>query len=145
MRYLWNPWQDVRQLQREMNDLFERRGGREESALERGWAPAVDIYEDPEGFLLTAELPGLDPAKVELTVEDNNLTLRGTRELEYPDSRENYHRLEREYGAFARTFSLPATVDASGIDAEFKQGLLRVRIPKRGEVQPKQISVKVSE
>ena len=146
MRYRWNPWED---LQREMSSVLEshlgaRRPTRDEPS-EWGWRPPVDIFEDPEYYLLIAELPGVDPVKVDLRVEDNRLTISGTRQMEFAERKESYHRLEREYGAFARTFSLPASISADKIDAEYKQGLLRVRIPKRPEVQPKQISVRVSE
>jgi len=143
MRYQWNPWEE---LQREMNTLFESHARRQpEEQTEWGWRPAVDIFEDSEYYLLVAEIPGVDPAKVDLSVEDNRLTINGTREMEFDDRKESYHRLERQYGAFARTFSLPASVSADRIDAVYRHGLLRVVIPKRPEVQPKQINVKVSE
>ena len=142
MRYRWNPWQD---LQREMNSVFENHLRQREDGGEWGWRPPVDIYESPEYYLVVAELPGVDPSKVDLRVEDNRLTLHGNRTMEFADTKENYHRLERQYGAFSRTFSLPATVQSEQIAAEFKHGLLRVRIPKRPEVQPKQINVKITE
>ena len=144
MRYRWNPWEE---MQREMNSLFENRRQQRDVDQDEwpGWRPLVDIYEDVESYLLIAELPGLDPAKVDLKVEDNRLTINGNRDLEYADRRDNYHRIERQYGSFARTFSLPASVLTEKIDAEYKHGLLKVRIPKRPEVQPKQISVRISE
>ena len=143
MRYQWNPWQEMRRLQRDMNDVLdnEPRSG----SPEVGWQPAVDIYEEVERFLVTVEAPGIDPEKVEVRVEDNHLTLRGSRELEFEDRKENYHRLERDYGIFTRTFSLPTTVEAEKIVAEYKQGLLRITIPKRSEVLPKKITVRVTE
>jgi HSP20 family protein len=148
MRYRWNPWEDLERLQREVNSLFERRqpgGERNTTTPEWSWRPLVDIYEDVERYLVIAEVPGIDPSKVELKVEDHNLTLRGERGMEFADKRDNYHRVERDYGIFTRTFSLPNTVDAEKIQAEYKHGLLRITIPKRTEVQPKQISVKVTE
>lgn len=147
MRYRWNPWQDLHRLQGEMNAIFEnhRPNETEPHTQERGWRPVVDIYEDVEHFLVTAELPGIDPQKVDLRIEDNQLTLQGSREMEYPERREGYHRLEREYGAFTRSFTLPTTVDSSKIHAEYKHGLLRISIPKRAEVMPKQIAVKITE
>ena len=145
MRYRWNPWEE---LQREMNSLFENHALHrqpEQESKEWNWRPLVDIYEDVESYLLVAEVPGIDPAKVDLKVEDNRLTINGAREIEFPERKENYHRIERQYGTFARTFSLPASVLTDKIDAEYKNGLLKVRIPKRPEVQPKQISVRVTE
>jgi len=142
MRYRWNPWED---LQREVNSLFESRQRRGEESAEWGWKPPVDIYEDNESYLLVAELPGVDSSKVDLRVEDGRLTIHGSRELEHADKKENYHRVERLHGAFSRTFSLPNTVQQDKIQAEYKHGLLRVMIPKRAEVLPKQISVKITE
>jgi len=142
----WNPWQELNRMQEEVNSLFENRRRREpESEPEWAFNPAVDIYEDAERYLLTVEVPGIDPAHVELKVQDNHLSLKGERKLEHEDRKENYHRLERAYGTFLRTFSLPTTADAEKISADYKQGLLRVTIPKKSEVRPKQISVKVTE
>ena len=145
----WNPWHDLNRLQREMNSLFENRmaaapHGEEEPAV-CDWRPAVDVYEDMERYVLTAELPGFDPGKVDVKVEDSRLTLRGERKLEREDKKENYHRIERAYGTFARTFTLPTTIDVTKITAEYKQGLLQVSIPKKPEVMPKQVTVKVTE
>ena len=149
MRYRWNnPWQNMQRLQGlqgEMNDLFENHRQDEQPTADWAWRPSVDIYEDPERFLVTAELPGVDPKKVDLRIEDNHLTLKGSREMEYSDRRDNYHRLERAYGTFSRTFSLPTTVNSDKIEAEYRHGLLRISIPKRAEVMPKQIAVKIAE
>jgi HSP20 family protein len=142
----WNPFQELDRLQRDMNALFENRMQRDdETTAVADWRPSVDIYEDNERFVLTAELPGIDPTKVDLKVEENRLSLRGERKLEFEDRKENYHRVERFYGTFARTFSLPNTVDGQKIVAEYKNGMLRVTIPKKPEVMPKQISVKINE
>ena len=141
----WNPWQESNGLQRVMNTLFESRmQGEEDAAPVCDWRPPVDVYEDQERYLVTAELPGVDPSKVDLKVEDNRLMLRGERTLERQDKKDNYHRIERCYGTFARTFTLPTTVDAAKIAAEYKNGELHVSIPKKPEVMPKQISVKIS-
>lgn len=146
MRYRWNPWHDFNRLQREMSSLFENQIHRDADPEEGyGWRPAVDIYEDPERFLVTAELAGIDPAQVDLRVEDSRLTIRGNRPMEFEEKRDHYHRLERQYGNFSRTFTLPTTVQPDKIQAEYKQGLLRVTIPKRAEVQPHKIQVKVTE
>jgi len=144
----FNPFHELNRIQREMNALFDSRmsnNADEDSPTTCDWRPAVDIYEDNERFVLWAELPGIDPARVDLTVEDNRLSLRGERKLENVEKKENYHHIERMYGTFARTFTLPNTVDGTKITADYKQGLLTVSIPKKPEVQPKQISVKIHE
>ena len=147
MRYRWNPWQDLNRLQRDMSSLFENHLHRSAADPEEGWGwrPPVDIYEDPERFVVSAELPGINPDKVDLRVEDNRLTIRGDRNMEFEEKKENYHRIEREYGTFSRTFTLPTTVEPDKIRAEYKHGLLRVTIPKRPEVQPHKIQVKITE
>ena len=143
----WNPWNEVGRLQRDMNDLFYNRlnGPEGDTELSGGWRPEVDIFEDPERFLLSAELPGLEPDDVDIKVEDHTLTLSGERKLEFEDRKESYHRIERTYGKFSRTFSLPESVDAEKILAEYKNGLLKVSIPKKPQVLPKKISIKVHE
>jgi HSP20 family protein len=141
----WNPWQEFNRLQGDMNALFEdRMRGEEDTAPVCDWRPPVDVYEDHERYLVTAELAGVDPSKVDLKVEDNRLTLRGERTLERQEKKDYYHRIERSYGTFARTFTLPTTVDAAKIVAEYKNGVLQVSIPKKPEVMPKQITVKIS-
>lgn len=110
----------------------------------RGFAPAVDIFEDTDAIHVKAELPGVKSEDVKIDVENNVLTLRGERKLERRDEKDSYHRVERSYGAFARQFMLPRTVDAEKIEAELKEGVLTVRLPKRAEVKPRQISVKAS-
>jgi HSP20 family protein len=141
----WSPFQELNRLQRDMNALFESRTSDDETTNVADWRPAVDVYEDHERFVLSAELPGVDPGTVDLRVEEGRLTLRGERKLDNEQRKENYHRIERYYGTFARTFSLPTSVDGSKISAEYKHGLLRVSIPKKPEVMPKQISVKITE
>jgi HSP20 family protein len=141
----WNPWNELNRLQRELNELFERRFEGEQETEEPRWRPQMDIYEDGERFVLSAELPGIEPGQVEINVENDLLTLSGERTLEHEDQRESYHRIERTYGKFARSFTLPKSVDAEKIAAQFKNGVLTVTIPKKAEVQPRQINVKVSE
>jgi HSP20 family protein len=147
MMIRWNPYHELSRLQREMNNLFESTATRSETddtpAVD--WRPAVDIYEDAERFVLTAEVTGIDPSKVDLRVEENRITLRGERKLEREEQKQNYHRIERPYGTFARTFTLPVTVDPTKIAAEYKHGLLHVSIPKKADVMPKQITVKIGE
>jgi HSP20 family protein len=143
----WNPFHELNRLQRDMNELFENRmkNSDEETTNACDWRPLVDVYEDVERYIVHAELPGIDPSEVKINVEENRLMLRGERKLHDEAKRENYHRIERYYGTFARTFTLPSTVDTEKISAEYKHGLLSVSIPKKLEVQPKQITVKVTE
>ena len=143
----WNPWNEMSRLQREMNDLFDsrRRGEEDGAAIEAAWQPEVDVYEDPERFILSADLPGMSPDGVQVNVENNRLFLRGERILPFESTKENYHRIERSYGKFGRTFTLPDSVDGDKIQAEYKNGILNVTIPKRPEEQPRTISVKVTE
>lgn len=107
------------------------------------WSPAVDVYEDQEGITLTAELPGLAVEDIDLRVENDTLTLKGERKLEREDKREGYRRVERSYGTFSRSFSLPDTVDTERIKAESKNGVLKVFLPRREETKPRQIQVKI--
>ena len=107
------------------------------------WVPACDIYETPKEIVVKAELPGLKKEDVFVTLENNVLTIRGERKFEEEVKRENFHRVERNYGEFLRSFTLPTFIDANNILAEFKDGLLWVFLPKREEAKPKQIDVKV--
>jgi HSP20 family protein len=143
----WEPFGDLMSLQDRMNRLFDesyrstQRGASDEWALGGSWAPAVDIYEQGTDIVLKAELPGVDPKDVDIRLENNVLTLRGERKLDSEVKRESYHRVERSYGTFSRSFTLPTVVDQAAIKAEFKDGLLRLTLPKREEAKPKQIAV----
>jgi HSP20 family protein len=139
----WNPARDFARLQEEVNRLFDTTyGSRQTESF--GWTPAVDIFEDAEGVTFKFELPEVEAKDVEVRLEDGTLTVRGERKLEREDKRDGYHRLERSYGAFARSFSLPATLDSEKVTAEAKNGVLRIFVPKRAEAKPKSISVKVN-
>lgn len=137
----WEPFRDIARLQDEMSRLFEdRRFGAGESV---GWTPACDIYEDEEGVALRFELAGVDPKDVDVRFENGVLTVNGERKLEREDKRDNYHRIERSYGTFTRSFSLPGTVDADRVKAETKNGVLTITLPKKAEAKPRAIQVKV--
>lgn len=147
----WEPFRDLVSVQDRMNRIFEeafrgaaRPGAEEDWALGGAWAPAVDIYEHEGNIVLKAELPGIDPKDVQVGVENNVLTLRGERQFESEVKREQYHRIERAYGTFSRSFTLPNVVDTGKIKAEFKDGVLRVVLPKREEAKPKQISIAIT-
>jgi HSP20 family protein len=149
----WEPFRDLASLQERMNRLFEDsfhgRGGspagrEDEWALGGSWAPSVDIYEHDNTIVLKAEIPGVDPKDVDIRVENNTLTLRGERKLDHEVKRDSYHRVERTYGQFSRSFTLPSTVNTEKIKAEYKDGVLKVALPKREEAKPKQIQVDVT-
>ncbi len=144
----WEPFRDLVSIQDRMNRIFEDafRGGRqtdEEWALGGTWAPPVDIYEHEGNLVLKAELPGIDPKDVDVRVENNVLTLHGERKFDQEVKRESCHRVERSYGTFSRSFTLPNVVDTGNIKAEFRDGVLRVTMPKREEAKPKQIQIQV--
>src|SRR5438045_4187412 len=142
-----DPFRDLVALQDQLFRTFDsayRGSGREdEQSMVATWSPLVDVYEDGEGITLKAELPEVDVKDVEIQVEGNTLTLRGERKLEKEEKRDGYHRIERTYGAFARSFTLPSSVDAEHISAESKDGVLKVFLPKRPETKPRQIKVAV--
>ena len=139
----WDPWRELARMQEDLGRVFDDRWT-VRSSESVGWTPAVDIYEDEEGLTLRFELAGVDPKDVDIRFENGTLTLKGERKLELEDRRDNYHRIERQYGSFTRGFSLPATVDAEKIKAESRNGVLVVTLPKKAEAKPKSIQVKVS-
>lgn len=143
----WEPFRDLVASQRDFDRLFREAfnplfGEGEPST--RTWAPAVDIFENPNSIVLKAELPGLDPKDVEVRVEDNTLYLKGERKFEREVKEENYHRIERSYGSFARSFSLPNSIDSEKVDAGYKDGVLTLTLPKREEAKPKTVKINVS-
>jgi HSP20 family protein len=143
----WQPFRELAGLQDRMNRLFDdslRHTGGEDWALGGSWAPVVDIYEKDGNIILKAEIPGVDPKDVDIRVEDLVLTLKGERKFDNEVNRDNYHRVERTYGAFSRSFTLPTVVDVEKIKAEARDGVLRVILPKKEEAKPKQISISVS-
>jgi HSP20 family protein len=145
----WEPFRDLVALQDRMNRLFDesyrgRSSSEEDWALGGSWAPAVDIYEKDGNIVLTAELPGVDAKDVDVRVENNVLTLRGERKFSDEVKRESYHRVERSYGTFTRSFTLPNVVATDQIKADFKDGMLKLILPKREEAKPRQISINVA-
>ena len=142
----WDSLRDMAAQQERMSRMFEGFYGRPQEELARGsWVPAVDIYSNGQHELvLNAELPDMKQEDIDLTVEDNTLTLRGERKLDGEVAEEQFHRIERSYGSFVRTFGLPPTVDAGKVSAEYKAGVLTVRLPLREEAKPKQIKVQVA-
>ena len=145
------PFRDLGSLQERMNRLFDesfrgiapRAGAEEDWALGGSWAPAVDIYEQEGNIVLNAEVPGVDPKDVDILIENNVLTLRGERKFEREVKEENYLRIERAYGSFQRSFTVPATIQQDKIKAVFKDGVLEVSLPKAEEARPKQVKIDV--
>jgi HSP20 family protein len=139
----WDPFRDMMILRDKMNRLFEDvYSGREEQGLLLGtWAPSVDIYETEAELVLTAEVPGIDEKDIEIRIEDNTLTVKGERKLEKEAKEENYHRIERSYGSFQRSFSLPAYVNHEKVQAEQRDGVLKITMPKKLEVKPRKVKI----
>ena len=138
----WDPVRELAGMEVDrLNRMFADWYG---EAFNRGWLPPVDIYEtDEHEFVIKAELPEMKREDINLTFENNVLTLRGERKFEHEAKRDNFHRVERSYGAFSRSFTLPNTVDGSRINAAYKDGVLTIRLPQRDDAKPKQISVNV--
>jgi HSP20 family protein len=143
----FEPFRDLFNSQdrfnRVLSQAFSQAFGDEESKL-GAWAPAVDIFETDENLVVKAEIPGVNPKDVEVRVEDNTLYLKGQRKFENEVKDENYHRIERSYGSFTRTFALPSSIDADKVAAEYKDGLLTLTLPKREEAKPKTIKIQVA-
>lgn len=136
----FDPFRDITTLRDEMNRLFSRTIG-EGSSGASAWTPAVDIFDAADAIVLKAELPGLSADDIDIEVDDNVLTLRGERRFEETVEEGRYYRLERSYGSFQRSVTLPQGVKADQITAEFDNGVLTVRVPKADEVKPRKITV----
>jgi HSP20 family protein len=147
----WEPAREINSLQQEMNRLFSTffdapaAGGGGSAAGVRRWIPAMDLVETDAHFVLRADLPGLSEGDVELSLEDNVLTLSGERKAEHEDRGEGFYRLERAAGSFSRSLTLPEGVDADAIAARFDQGVLEVRIPKPEQRKPRRLQIQVGE
>ena len=140
----WNPYRELNSLQNHMNRLFDAQfGGRDESLTTGAFVPAVDVYEDEHSIQLKLEVPGVAEKDLDIRVENNNLTVSGERKFEKEEKEENFHRIERRYGSFTRSFSLPTTVNTEDIKADYEQGVLKIRLAKRQEAKPKQIKVNI--
>jgi HSP20 family protein len=140
----YDPFRDLRSLQEEVNRLFSTNLTRSfaEEGIGRGaWSPSVDIYENKDEIVLEAELPGMRREDFELSIENNVITLRGERQFEKRDDADNYHRVECSYGSFTRSFTLPQTVSSEGAKAEYRNGVLRVALPKREEAKARRIQI----
>jgi HSP20 family protein len=141
----WDPFRDLSILQERMNRVFEDAAGRgwkgEEPSPTTSWSPAVDIYETDNQIMVQAELPGIERKDIALQLENNVLTLKGERRFEKETKQENYHRIERSYGGFSRAFTIPTIVDEDKIRADYKDGILKIELPKKEQVKSKQIKI----
>ncbi len=140
-----DPFRELFELQRNINQLFDNRvGSRSEEGVGLStWTPSVDIFEDEASYLVKIELPEVSREDVKVNLNENNLSVTGERRLENEDKRDGYHRVERSYGQFYRSFTLPPNVNPEAINAEFRDGVLRLTLPKKEEAKPKQIEVQV--
>ncbi|HKN37127.1 MAG TPA: Hsp20/alpha crystallin family protein [Terriglobales bacterium] len=140
----WDPFRDLNMLQDRMNRLFDDAGRTwrtDEPAATTSWSPSVDIFETEGEIVVKAELPGMDRKDIQLNLENNVLSLRGERKFQKETKDDNYHRIERSYGVFSRAFSIPATVDEERIRADYKDGVLKIVLPKKDQAKPKQIKI----
>ena len=142
----WDPFRELTTLQERMNRLFRDSfgpEGREEALTTSVFAPPVDVYEDEHNVTLKIEVPGIDEKDIDVRLENNTLTVHGERKFEKEEKEENFRRVERQYGSFTRTFTLPTTVDAEKVAADYDKGVLKITLPKKAEAKPKQIKVNV--
>ena len=139
----WNPVRELDEFQNRLSTFFGGPAWRSKEGNFGSWAPAVDIIEDDKEFLVKADLPEVKKEDLHINVENGMLTIHGERKFEREDKKKRYHRTERSFGSFTRSFSLPDGSDSTKIRAEFKDGLLQVHIPKSETARPKQIEVKV--
>ena len=141
----WDPFREFSTLQDRMNRLFrDSYGDRDEALTTSSFAPPVDVYEDEHHVTLSIEVPGIDEKDIDVRVENNVLTVHGERKFDQEQKEENFRRVERQYGSFTRSFTLPSTVDNNNIQASYSKGILKIQLAKKAEAKPKQIKVNVS-
>ena len=145
----WNPFTEVDEMERRMSEIFERPFlpsiWRRLPIEQMTWAPAIDVFEKGDKFVVKAEVPGMKEDDIHVSVEGDVLTIKGEKKTELEVKEEDYYRSERSYGSFFRSIALPSTVDASKIEADYDNGVLEVSIPKKPEVKPKKIAIKKKE
>jgi len=140
----WEPFREFATLQDRMNRLFRDNYGEGQEALSTStFAPPVDVYEDEHNVTLKIEVPGIDEKDIDVRIENNLLTVHGERKFEQEEKEENFRRVERQYGSFTRSFTLPTTVNADQAQAHYDKGILKIQLAKKAEAKPKQIKVNV--
>jgi HSP20 family protein len=140
----WDPIRQGASLQNRFNSLFRELNEAEAPLATAAFAPAVDIYEDDKKVVLKLEVPGIKQKDLDVSIENKTLTVKGERRFEAEEKEENFHRIERRYGAFYRAFTLPSTVDTEHVDAKYNAGVLKLELLKKPEAQPKQIKINVA-
>jgi len=135
------PTREFAALQNRVNSLFQDFGSNSDTVTAASFVPAVDVYEDTGKVVLKLELPGIKEEDVDVRVENQSLTVRGERKLEAEEKQENFHRIERSYGSFFRSFSLPNTVDTENVAASYNAGVLKLELKKKASAQPRQIKI----
>lgn len=144
---IFESFRDLLDLQREMNRLFDaslgRRVAKNQDIADTGWVPAVDIYDNKDNLVIKTDLPGMTQKDIDVSVEDDVLRIKGERKKETETKEKNFYRVERTYGVFERSFTLPSNVDATQIKATYKDGVLELVLPKKEEAKPKQIKVDI--
>jgi len=142
----WEPFRDSAPVQDRLNRLLRQLSspeGPEEALTTTRLAPPVDIYEDEHTITLKMEVPGIDEKDIDVHIEGNTLTVHGERQLEKEEKEENFRRVERQYGSFTRSFTLPGTLDTGQVSADYDKGVLKISLPKKAEAKPKQIKVNI--
>ena len=142
----WDPFREFTTVQDRLNRLFRDSYGsedRDETLANSGFAPAVDVYEDEHNVTLKVQVPGIDEKDIDIRIENSTLTVHGERKFEKEEKEENFRRVESSYGSFTRSFTLPTTVDAEKVTADYSKGVLKITLPKKAEAKPKQIKVNV--
>ena len=142
----WEPFREFSTMQDRMNRLFRESyspEGPEETLTTTSFAPPVDIYEDEHAITVKMEVPGIDEKDIDVRIEDNTLTVHGERKFEKEEKEENFCRVERQYGSFTRSFTLPSSVDPGQVSADYEKGVLKIKLVKKAEAKPKQIKVNV--
>ncbi len=138
----WNPWSDIDTLQGELQKMLDTRTEGYRGAQVKQFQPTVDIYEDTDKYTLKFDLPEVKLDDMHIDVEAQTLTVSGERKLEKEEKKDSYHRIERSYGSFTRSFTLPNNVQADHIMATVKDGVLRIELPKKAEAQPRKVTIK---
>lgn len=143
----WSQWPSISSIQEEMNRMFDRffRGGElSDFGMTGTWMPPIDLSETADKVTVKAEIPGIDPKEIDISIQNDTLIIKGEKKEEKEEKGKNYYRMERRYGSFSRSIDLPASVDTNKVTAECKNGVLEITLQKKEEVKPKQITVKVS-
>ncbi len=140
----WDPFREAVSLQNRVNSLFHNLSEGESPVAAASFVPPVDIYEDAQKLVLKLEIPGIDQKDLDVRVEDNTLTVKGERKFEAEEQEKNFHRIERSYGSFFRSFTLPSTIQTDNVQANYNAGVLKLELKKKPEAQPRQIKINVA-